>query len=106
MSFYRVTTPTQKFRLPFDTSECSVIQVTYIQEKKKLVKEYRDGELDPGMSLDEDVVQIDLTQEETKGFDVGQADIQVRVLTQAGKVYASQHFDVGVSKVNSEDILS
>ena len=106
MSFYRVTTPQHRFTLPFDTSECSVIQVTYVQNKKRLVKEYRNGQADPGMTLDEDVVQIDLTQEETKGFDVGQADIQIRVLTTGGKVYASQHFDVGVSKVNSEDILS
>ncbi len=106
MSFYRITTPTHTFILPFDTSECSVIQVTYKQDCRKMIKEYKDGILPDGMTLDEDCVIINLTQEETKAFRVGACEVQIRVLTNGGKAYASKIFKVGVTKVNNEDILS
>ena len=105
MSFYRVTTPTHRFTLPISTDECDVIQITYQQGKTKLIKGFRDGETDPGVELDEDVVLVNLTQEETKAFDTGDVDIQLRALTSGGKAYASQHFRVGVSRVNTDDIL-
>lgn len=105
MSFYRVTTPTHTFILPIDTSECSVIQVTYKQDCKSLVKKYADGVLPSGMMLDEDSVVISLTQEETKAFKVGSVEVQMRVLTNGGEAYASDIFTVGVTKVNNEEIL-
>lgn len=102
---YRVTTPTHTFTLPIDTSECDAIQVTYKQGKASLTKEYNDGVLPSGMTLDEDTVVINLTQAETKAFSVGTVDVQVRVLTNSGKAYASQHFNVSVNRVNNEEIL-
>ena len=106
MSFPRVTTPTHTFILPFDTSECSVIQVTYTQGCHSLIKQYEDGTLPSGMSLDEDSVIIHLTQEETKSFKVGAIEVQIRVLTTNDQAYASGIFKVGATKVNNEDILS
>ena len=103
---YRVTTPTHTFTLPIDTSECAAIQVTYKQGKTTLIKEYKDGTLPSGMTLDEKDVVINLTQAETKGFSVGTVDVQVRALTNGGRAYASQHFNVSVNRVNNEDILS
>lgn len=103
---YRVTTPTHTFTLPIDTSECAAIQVTYKQGTKTLIKEYKDGALPSGMSFDEKDVIINLTQAETKAFSVGTVDVQVRALTNGGKAYASQHFNVSVNRVNNEDILS
>lgn len=103
---YRVTTPTHTFTLPIDTSECNAIQVTYKQGCKILTKEYNDGVLPSGMTLDEKDVIINLTQTETKGFAVGTVDVQLRALTNGGKAYASQHFNVSVNRVNNEDILS
>lgn len=102
---YRVTTPTHTFTLPIDTSECNAIQVTYKQGCNILTKEYNDGVLPSGMTLDEKDVIINLTQAETKGFTAGTVDIQLRALTNGGKAYASQHFTVNVSQVNNEDIL-
>lgn len=102
---YRVTTPTHTFTLPIDTSECDAIQVTYKQGKASLTKEYNDFVLPSGMTLDEDTVVINLTQAETKAFSVGTVDVQVRVLTNSGKAYASQHFNVSVNRVNNEEIL-
>lgn len=103
---YRVTTPTHTFTLPIDTSECAVIQITYKQGEKTLVKEYNDGTLPAGMTLDEKNVILNLTQMETRGFKVGTVDVQVRALTNGGKAYASQHFNVSVNRVNNEEILS
>ena len=103
---FRVTTPTHTFTLPIDKSECDVIQITYKQGDKTLIKEYKDGVLPAGMTLDENDVILNLTQLETKGFKVGTVDVQVRALTNGGKAYASQHFNVSVNRVNNEDILS
>ena len=105
MSFYRVTTPQHTFTLPFSTSECSVIQVTYTQGGVQLVKEY-DGTLPSGMVLDDDTVIINLTQEETKQFKVGTVSAQVRVLTTGNKAYASSEFTVSVRKVNNDEVLA
>lgn len=102
---YRVTTPTHTFTLPIDTSECDVIQVTYKQGEKTLIKEYSNGTIPSGMSLNEDDVVIALTQEETKSFKEGYVDAQIRVLTTGGKAFASQHFKVAVNQVNNEAIL-
>lgn len=105
MSFYKVTTPTNTFVLPFDTSECSVIQITYTQKKKQLKKQYENGQLPAGVTLDEKNVIVNLTQEETKCFEVGTVEAQVRVLTTGGKAYASKSFKIGVMKVNNEEVL-
>lgn len=106
MSFYRVTTPQHTFTLPFDTSECSVIQVSYTQGTAQLVKEYDHGTLPSGMILDEDTVIINFTQEETKRFKVGTVSAQVRVLTTGGKAYASKQFTVSVKAVNNDEVLA
>ena len=105
MATYRVTTPQFSFTLPIDTSDCSVIQITYTQGAHKLVKEYSHGTLPPGMILDEDTVINNLTQQETKDFKAGTVDVQLRALSTGGQAYASDHFIINVIDVNNEDIL-
>lgn len=102
---YRVTTPTHTFKLPIDTSDCSVILLSYKQGNVKLEKCYENGTLPSGMTLDEDQVIQLLTQEETKKFIKGYVDIQIRVLTNGGKSYASQWFQTAVDDVINEEIL-
>ena len=102
---YRVTTPTHTFTLPLDTSEFSKIQITYNQKGNVLVKEYKDGTLPSGMTLDEKDVVLNLTQEETKLFSVGAVGVQVRAKTNGGKAYASNKFKVSVVEVFNEEIL-
>lgn len=102
---YRVTTPTNTFTLPIDTSDCSKILLQYEQGKTKLTKIYENGVLPSGMTLDEEQVIQLLTQEETKAFKEGFAFVQIRVLTNAGKSYASQTFKVNVNDVLNEEIL-
>lgn len=103
---YRLTTPTHTFTLPMQTSECSEIQVTYRQNSVSIVKHYQDGTLPSGMTLDEDTVQVRLTQEETKKFSPKkQVSVQVRVLTTTNNALASQKFKITIKDVLNEDIL-
>lgn len=102
---YRVTTPTHTFKLPIDTGDCSAIVLTYKQGNVTLTKKYENGVVPSGMTLDEDqVIQI-LTQDETKKFKKGFANVQIRVLTNSGKSYASQMFSTAVTDVLNEEIL-
>ena len=102
---YRVTTPTHTFKLPFDTSNCSVILLDYKQDRTRLTKKYENGVTPSGMTLDDEYVIQVLTQEETKGFKKGTASIQIRVLTNNGSAYASKWFTVGVNDVINEEVL-
>lgn len=102
---YRVTTPTHTFTLPIDTSTCSEILLTYEQGSVQLDKHYENNTLPDGMTLDGyNVVQV-LSQAETAKFKEGIVYAQVRVLTTAGKAYASQKFKIGVKETLNEDIL-
>ena len=104
---YRVTTPTHTFTLPMSTSSLKEIQVTYLQGEVSLIKHYQDGIMPSGMSLDDDKVIIQLTQEETKLFAANKnISTQVRVLTNDNEAFASQLFIVEVDEVLSEDVLA
>lgn len=101
----RVTTPTHTFTLPIDTSTLNEIQLTYKQYNISLVKHYHDGILPSGMTLDGyDIIQV-LSQKETSMFKKGDVKVQVRVLTNAGKVLSSQEMVVDVSDTLNEEIL-
>lgn len=103
---YRVTTPTHTFKLPFDTSTCAEIVVTYKQGATELTKHYQDGVLPPGMSLDDENVNIRLEQTETKAFKAGQhIYAQVRVLTTDNNALASQMFKLDANEVLNEEVL-
>ena len=104
---YRATTPTHTFTLPFDTSVCKEIQLTYSQEGRNiLVKHYQDEILPEGMTLDGADVNVFLTQDETKMFKKGRAQAQFRILTTANKVIASQKMQVPVHDVFNEEVLT
>ena len=103
---YRVTTPTHTFTLPINTNVCKEIQVTYEQGSTELVKHYQDGVLPDGMTIDGETVVINLTQEETKRFKKGAVKVQVRVLTNADKAFASQIFSVKANDVLNDEVLA
>lgn len=102
---YRVTTPTHTYTLPIETSTCKDILVSYKQNNVRLEKHYQDGTLPSGMTLDGKKVIVNLSQVETKKFVKGSVDSQVRVLTNADKAFASQHFTISIKDVNNEEIL-
>lgn len=103
---YRVTTPTHTFTLPIDTSTCSEILVSYKQNGMELDKHMQDGVLPEGMALSGANVVVTLSQSETKAFTKGNISVQVRVLTNAGKAFASQVFVITNKEVLNEEILA
>ena len=102
---YRVTTPTHTFTLPLSTDDYSVIMVTYKQADTTLTKAYQGGSLPSGMTLDNNKVILKLTQEETKAFESGNAEVQIRVLTNEGDADASDPIKIVINDVFNEDIL-
>ena len=102
---YRVTTPTHTYTLPIETSSCKEILVSYKQKNLLLEKHYQDGTLPSGMTFNGNDVIVNLTQAETKAFDNGKIDAQVRVLTNANKAFASQIFTITHKDVINEEIL-
>ena len=103
---YRATTPTHAFRFPDAADSYHVIEVTYKQKGKEiLTKVYEDETLPSGMTFDENVMYIKLTQEETNLFENGFADVQVRVMTDGADVFASSHKSFEVVSVNSDEVL-
>lgn len=102
---YRATTPVHTFTLPSETSFYKEIQVMYKQGRKKIVKHYQNNELPEGMTLDGKNVIIRLTQEETLKFDKGKVNVQIRVMTNADDVMASQKFSIDLDDCYSEDVL-
>ena len=103
---YRTTTPTHVLVLPIQTSTCDDILLTYKQNDIELDKHYENGVLPEGMALEGNKVYQALTQEETNMFNGGWVNIQIRVLTNEGKSYASQIFRERVDKVLDDVILS
>lgn len=100
------TTPVHTFNLPIDTSLLAKIKVTYRQGGyKRLEKLYENGVLPDGMTLDENTVIILLTQEETRLFSAGEAEVQIKVKSLDSKVNASQKFKFKVSDVLDNEIL-
>lgn len=102
---YRATTPLHTFTLPMNADECRQIQVIYRQGAVKLIKDYKDHSMPSGMSFDGKNVLIKLTQEESLMFKPDFVDVQVRVMTEAEDVYASQKFKLRVDSSLSEEVL-
>ena len=103
---YRATTPTHRFTLPTDASEYKEIQITYEQNRTRLVKHYQDGILPSGMTIDGADVIVKLTQNETNSFTPKQrVNVQVRVLTQDDDAYASNIMGIAVNKVLNDEVL-
>jgi len=97
----RGTTPTLAFKLPFDTSMCSCVWVTFAQgDKEVFTKETA------ACSLDGDMVTVKLTQEETLSFDCKQIlQIQIKALTLGGDALASDIIETSVAKCLKGEVI-
>ena len=83
---YRATTPTHIFKLPFDTGLLKKVQITYQQFGQTILQK-----TEKDCSLDGAEIKLQLTQEETLRFQpTAEVFIQLRVLTNEGKVLASR----------------
>ena len=101
MAVTRVTTPTNRFRFPIDPANFELIRIYYGQKKNILFVKNKED-----CVIDEYLVKVTLTQEETKLFDSRYpVKVQVRGLTYTGKAVASKVFERSVGEVLSDEIL-
>lgn len=103
---YRLTTPTHLFDFPEDPSLYSKIQITYSQMGKIVLTKTKENMLFEETE-DHHYGKVNLSQEETELFmSEWDASVQVRVLTNSGKSYASEIFTIRVYPVLSDNVLS
>ena len=97
----RATTPTFIFKLPIDSVKIKKAEVTFSQSgENRLFKNEND------CSMNEKKLSVTLKQEETLLFsEKTETKVQLRVLTDEGKVFASQIFSVPVIDSLSEEVL-
>lgn len=97
----RATTPTFNFNLPIDSTKIKEAEVTFSQGGENRLKKYIKS-----CALIDKKLSVTLSQEETLLFsDKSDMKVQLRVLTEAGKVYASQKFTEPVIDSLSEEVL-
>lgn len=103
---YRVTTPTHKFNLPFDTDTIDKFIITYQQDGQTIIEK---TEADSGIVLSGKQITVNLTQQETALFTskIGgqnRAYAQIRVKID-GKVLASNLMEIDVRDVLNEEVI-
>ena len=97
MSIAQGTTPTHYFDLPFDCGVIEAIRVTYKQEDEIVLEK----EL-PDCSFDGNTVSVNLTQEETLGFDHNHiCKIQLHCKTHDGQYLSSKVFIKSINELLS-----
>lgn len=89
------TTPTQIFELPFEASLLEKVSITYAQNGEILFRKYfRD------CYIEKNYLIVELSEQETLLFSSkSKAEVQLKVLTKSGKVFASPQYSLGIEEV-------
>ena len=98
---YRGTTPTHTFTLPFDAALVEKLRITYAQAGREILVK-SDGDL----SIEGNVVTVQLTQEETLAFRCNrEVEMQIAARTPDGDVIKSTILRTKVARcLNSEKL--
>lgn len=97
----RLTTPTHRFKFPFELDEnVAKVLITYAQNRKIVLEKEFEG------AVSGNTIEYRLTQEETKRFSpFAKAEIQIRVLFADGKAVASHIYDMKVDDVLNGEVM-
>lgn len=94
------TTPTHRFKIPFDSSLVSRARVIYQQWGKEILrKENKD------FRMEGDMLSISLSQEETFLFDCTPVTLQLRVRTTSGEVLKTDPITISVDDCLDREVL-
>ena len=97
----RGTTPTHKFRIPFNTDMVKDVRISYAQDGVIIAEKTVED-----CVLEGNEITIKLTQEETLKFhDKRQVELQVRLLTKDGNAMATSIYTLSAGKVLNEEVL-
>lgn len=93
-AFYRGTTPTHTFTLPFERELVSDLRITYVQNKKDIItKEMKD------IKFTNNEIDLTFTQEETYQFEADkEVQVQIKIKTIDGVVLNS---DIMIMRVDT-----
>lgn len=98
----RGTTPTLKFNIQgIEVSEINKAFVTIKQIDKVLTKTVDDIQFDN----EKNILSLELSQEETLSFEDGMLEIQIRIITKAGKALATPVKKTTMEKVLLDEII-
>ena len=100
-SFFRGTTPTHTFSLPFEKEFISDLRITYEQDKQDiLTKTLKD------VNFVENEVSVILTQEETFKFrEKGLVQVQLKIKTVKGQVLNSNIIEMKIEPSLDEEVI-
>ena len=100
-SFYRGTTPTHTFTIPFEQEYVSDLKITYFQNKKQVfVKDINQ------VKISGRDINITLTQEETYLFEAGkEVLIQVKIKTKDNTVLNSDIIKMRVDASLNNEVI-
>lgn len=98
----RGTTPTLRFHIQgIEVSEIDKAFITLKQIHKDLTKTIEDIQIDN----EGNIISTELKQEETLYFDNGQLEIQIRIITKAGKVLATPVKKTTMQKILLDEVI-
>ena len=97
----RGTTPSHTFTTDIDLSDAEVVYVTYKQGSKVILEKDKDG-----MDITSDSIVIELTQEDTLSFKMGQpVRVQIRARFPSGSAVASNIIQTTADEILKEGEL-
>ena len=97
----RGTTPTHTFTIPFGVENVADALIVYVQGDEEILRKTVSH-----CRMEGNTLSVDLTQEETLSFSCKQkAQIQVKVLTNDGKVLVSNVITADVTKCLIDEVL-
>lgn len=101
---YRVTTPTIVIQIDDDTFDMSSIDICHIaiaNNSGRNLKIFNPTDIDTVKRI----IYLDLSQEDTKLYETGDIDIQLKIKLNNGKVVPSEIMRTTMQRIMEEDIL-
>ena len=102
-NFYQGTTPTLLFNIKPTTFDVSTLDLAHITLKN--IKGGKQKTFDAIIDVEERTLAVNLTQEDTLGFDVGKIKVQGKFLLNNGKVISSKEIVTTINEILERTIL-
>lgn len=99
-SWRRGSTPTNTFNVNIDLTDATVY-ITYCQKGQTIVEKTNSD-----ITITSDSIVVELTQEDTLKFSVGDVEIQIRYVKEDGTADASNIITVSSARILKDGLIS
>lgn len=96
----QMTTPTNRFTLPFSASLVSKVRISYVQEDVVVL-----SKTEANCTKSGNEIRVTLTQQETGSFAPGPLKVELRVMTSDGAVLGDYSFFSYVEESHNKEVL-